>query len=89
MGQNKNSFNYINIQPKKIIKKMSISPLGVSGTPSGQIILRMQYSERIPYGPTSLRLMISVVVISVSEVSVVMSKEIFGWFGGGRRVCKD
>lgn len=37
------------------------------------MILRMQYSERMPYGPTSRRLMISVVVISVSEVSVAMS----------------
>lgn len=64
---------------------MCISPLGVSGTPSGQMILRMQYSERMPYGPTSRRLMISVVVISVSEVSAVMSGERFGWFGSGAR----
>lgn len=34
------------------------------------MIFRMQYSERIPYGPTSLRFMISVVVMSVSVVSV-------------------
>lgn len=71
------------------MKGVSISPLGVSGTPSGQIILRMQYSERIPYGPTSRRLMISVVVISVSEVSVVMITEMFGWFGRGGRACTD
>lgn len=34
------------------------------------MIFRMQYSERMPYGPTSLRFMISVVVMSVSVVSV-------------------
>lgn len=33
------------------------------------MIFRMQYSERIPYGPTSRRFMISVVVMSVSVVS--------------------
>ena len=43
--------------------------LGVSLMLSGQMILRMQYSERIPYGPTSRRLMISVVMMSVSVVS--------------------
>ena len=42
---------------------------GASGTPMGQIIFLIQYSDRIPYGPTSLRLIISVVVISVSVVS--------------------
>lgn len=54
-------------------KEKSVLPFGVSGTPRGQMILRMQYSERMPYGPTSRRLMISVVVISVSDVSVAMS----------------
>lgn len=34
------------------------------------MIFRMQYSERMPYGPTSLRFIISVVVMSVSVVSV-------------------
>lgn len=33
------------------------------------MIFLMQYSERMPYGPTSLRFMISVVVMSVSVVS--------------------
>lgn len=54
-------------------------PFGVSGTPRGQMILRMQYSERMPYGPTSRRLMISVVVISVSDVSVAMSGDRAGF----------
>lgn len=44
-------------------------PFWVSLLPRGQMIFRMQYSERMPYGPTSLRLMISVVVMSVSVVS--------------------
>lgn len=57
----------------KCEKEKSVLPFGVSGTPRGQMILRMQYSERMPYGPTSRRLMISVVVISVSDVSVAMS----------------
>lgn len=45
-------------------------PFWVSLLPRGQIIFRMQYSERMPCGPTSLRFMISVVVMSVSVVSV-------------------
>lgn len=36
----------------------------------GQMIFLTQYSDRMPYGPTSRLLIISVVVISVSEVSV-------------------
>lgn len=45
-------------------------PFGVSLFPRGQMIFLMQYSERMPKGPTSLRFMISVVVTSVSVVSV-------------------
>ena len=51
-------------------------PLGVSLFPRGQMIFLMQYSERIPYGPTSLRFIISVVVMSVSDVSLVKIKQI-------------
>lgn len=49
-------------------------PLGASLFPTGQMIFLMQYSERMPYGPTSLRFMISVVVMFVSVVSAAAIK---------------
>lgn len=42
----------------------------------GQMIFLMQYSDRMPCGPTSRRLMISVVVIAVSEDSGESRKKI-------------
>lgn len=47
----------------------NLLPLGVSLFPMGQMIFLMQYSERMPWGPKSLRLIISVVIMSVSVVS--------------------
>lgn len=55
---------------RDLINSFKSLPFGVSLFPRGQMIFRMQYSERMPYGPASLRFIISVVVISVSVVSV-------------------
>lgn len=57
-------------------------PLGTSLFPRGQMIFLMQYSERMPYGPTSLRLIISVVMMSVSVVSLPHVRT--AWLSSGR-----